>query len=124
MARGRTTVPVFIASGTSLSTEVNVDRGRIVGIQMPAGWDAAGISLQALIRQAAGNPPAPVFGNVQDQAGAALLVTAPVLDSYVALADTAPLRALGRIKVRSGTSGAPVNQTADRNFFLVVDFDV
>jgi len=120
----RVTVPVQIASGTALSAEVNINAGRIIGIQMPAGWDAAGLSIQALLRQPAGNPPAPVFGEVIDNAGAELvLAAAPAANEYVALQDTLPLKALGRVKVRSGTAALPVNQTATRDFFLVILVD-
>lgn len=114
----RTVIAATIASGTSLSAEVNVDRLTIVGIQMPAGWDAAGIAFQALIRES-GNPAVPVYGSVQDQAGTAVGITSPALDTYVAVAPTIALRGLGRIKVRSGTNAAPVNQTATRVLYLV-----
>ena len=116
--RDRVVIPVTIASGTSLSGEVNVNDLRIVGIQMPAGWDAAGIAFKALVRES-GNPAVPVFGNVQDAAGAAVGITTPALDTYVAIAPTVALVGLGRIQVRSGTNAAPVSQTATRVLYLV-----
>ena len=116
--RDRELIPVTILSGQALSAEVNVGGLQIVGILMPAGWDTAGISLQALIRETGGATKTPVWGNVQDQGGVAFLVTAPVLDSYVAIAPTVALLGLGRVRVRSGTSGTPVNQTADRVLYL------
>ena len=114
----RTLIPVTIASGQSLSGEVNVDRLTIVGIQMPAGWDAAGIAFQAVTRET-GNPPTTTYGNVIDQAGAAVNITSPALDTYVHLARASNLRGLGRIKVRSGTNAIPVAQTATRVLYLV-----
>lgn len=119
MARDRTLVPVTIGTGTSLSGEVAVGAKRIVGILMSAGWDAAGIAFQALIAEPSAMPKAPVYGSVQDAGGAAVAITAPVGGAYVAIADTVALVALGRIKVRSGTNAAPVNQTADRTLLLV-----
>lgn len=117
----RKTVSVTIANGAAVSGEVNVGPFRIVGIQMPAGWTAANLTLQALIDQPAGNPPAPVFGDVVDGAGAELvLAAAPAAAKYVALADTLALNGLGRIKVRSGTTGLPVNQAAARTIILVL----
>ena len=114
----RLALPVHIETGTALSDEVNVGKGRIVGIQMPAGWDAANITAQALTRQAGS---VPTFGGVVDQAGNELVVvTAPAADEYVAIPDTVALVGLGRVKLRSGTAAIPVNQTADRDFFLVV----
>ena len=118
--RDRVLVPVTILSGQSLSAEVNVGSMEIVGVQMPAGWDAAGLALQAATRSTVGPPNVATFGNVIDIAGVALpLATAPLLDTYVALAPTAAFVGLGRVKVRSGTNAVPVNQTANRDFFLV-----
>ncbi len=116
---GRTVVPVQIVTGTSLSGEVNVGDKAIVGIQMPAGWDAAGITFQALTRQTAANPPVSTFGLVQDAGGTEIAITTPAADEYVAISPLL-LVGLGRIKVRSGTAGAAVNQTATRDFFLVL----
>lgn len=114
----RITVPVRITSGQSLSAEVNVGGYRIVGIQMPAAWDAAGLALHALIAQAGSTP---TFGPVNDNAGADLvLAAAPAGGDYIALPPTAALIGLGRIKVLSGTIATPVNQTATRDFFLVL----
>lgn len=115
----RTVVPVTILSGTALSAEVNVNAKRIVGIQMPAAWTAGALTFQAVIAQAAGNPPTPTFGEVVDSANAAVTVATPAAGTYIALPDTLALVGLGRIKVRSGTSGTPVNQGADRVIGLV-----
>lgn len=114
--RDRTTVPVTIANGTALSSEVNVNGLRIVGIQMPAAWTAAAITIQALISQSGETP---TFGEVVDASGTAISLATPTAATYMALPDTLALRALGRIKIRSGTSGVPVNQGAQRDFFLV-----
>lgn len=119
--KDRTLVQVDIAINTALSGEVNVGPGRIVGIIMPAGWDAAGISFQALLREPSALPKVPVWGDVIDSGGAEVKITAPAADKYVALADTLPLVGFGRMKVRSGLTGAAVNQTAARTLFLVVE---
>lgn len=116
----RTIVPVLIASGTALSAEVNVNAKRIVGIMMSAAWTAGALTFQAVIAQPAGNPPTPTFGEVNDQTGnTAVTVATPTAGTYIALPDTVPLQGLGRIKVRSGTAGVPVNQAADRQLYLV-----
>lgn len=117
----RTEIPVRILAGASQSAEVNVNAARIVGIQMPAGWDAASITFLAKTRQDTASPPVATFGKVQDAAGAEVTITTPAADTYVAIPDTVALLGLGRIKVRSGTAGAAVNQTAQRDFFLVVE---
>lgn len=112
----RTEVAVSIANGATASGEVNVGKGRIVGIKMPAAWTAGNITFQALVRQAAGLPAAPVFGNVVDGAGAAIVVCAtPTADTYFELPPTVDFIGLGRMKVVAGAA-----QGAQRDFFLVV----
>ena len=111
--RGRTLVAVTIPAGASLSGDVNVNDLQIVGIQMPAGWDAAGIAFAALLGDGT------TFGKVQDAAGTEVVITSPAAATYVAIAPTVATIGLGRIRVRSGTAAVPVNQTADRVFALV-----
>lgn len=119
--KDRTVIQATIPSGTSLSNEINVNGKRIIGVQMPAAWDAAGIAFQALIAEPAALPKVPVYGNVVDNAGAAVGLTGAGVQAgaYVAIPDTVPLYALGRILIRSGTNAAPVNQTANRTLGIV-----
>lgn len=115
----RTLVPVTILNGASLSAEVTVGAKRIVGIQMPAVWTTGAFTFQAHIGTLAG---VETYGGVVDAAGAAVTVAAPTAGSYIVLSEAASmtLHGLGRIKVRSGTAGTPVNQGAQRDFFLVL----
>lgn len=117
--RDRTLIPATIANGASLSGEVNVGPLRIVGIIMPAAWTAAGIAFRALVAEPSALPKVPVYGDVVDSAGADVNITGPGAGEYIALADTLPLTALGRILVRSGTNAVPVNQGAERIVTLV-----
>src|SRR5579871_6288020 len=99
-------VPVTITTGTALSAPVSIGGKIVVGIQMSAGWDAASLTVQA----------APVdqttFGELQDGVGGAVSFT--VAAGIVFGVDPAKWRGQNTIKLRSGTSGAPVNQTATR----------
>jgi len=108
----RTLIPVTILNGQTASLEVAVGGKRIVGIQMPAAWTAGAITFQALTRQSAAGLA--TFGNVVDSANAAISITTPTADTYIALAPTQALYGLGRVKVVAG--GA---QGAQRDFFLV-----
>lgn len=114
----RTVIDVTIANGVALSAEVNVGGKRIVGIVMPAVWTAANLSIQALLDEPAALPKAPVYGEVFDQAGAAIAITAVVASYNVINAQVLP--ALGRIRIRSGTSAVPVNQGGIRTLRLVL----
>jgi len=116
--RDRTLVPVNIPNGTALSGEVNVGPLRIVGIIMPAAWTAGALTFKAVATQT-NIYATPTYAEVMDIAGAAMTVATPAAATYIALADTVALVALGRLIVRSGTSGVPVNQAAARDFFLV-----
>lgn len=103
-----------ILSGQSLSAGVNLG-GRVpVGIYMPASWTAAGLTFQA-------SYDGTNFFNVQnDSAEIALTVIASI---YVAM-DATRLRGITHLKVRSGTSGTPVNQAADRSLVLMLARDL
>jgi hypothetical protein len=110
------TTPVSIASGQSLSPEVDIgSKGTLVGIQVPANWTTAGISLQVSfdggvtwceLTTVAGTPYA--IGSV----------TGGTLVYFVAI-DPTTLRGVNAIKVRSGTQAAPVAQANTVNLLLV-----
>lgn len=105
--RDRTVLPVTILNGATVSGEINTNSLSIVGIEMPAGWTAGNLTLQALIDQVAG---VPTWGNVVDAAGAALVVAAtPTAGTYLPIAPTAALTGLGRIRLVAGAA-----QGADR----------
>lgn len=112
----------LITTGTSLSGEVDLRNHNLMGIEMPAAWDVAGIAFVGCTRndQSAGSPE--TFLNVVDQAGAAIAITAALATYIIFTAATLEqLRGLARVKVRSGTNLVPVNQTANRTLRLIVD---
>jgi hypothetical protein len=111
----RTVVAVTIPNGGTTSGEVNANGKRLVGIEMPAAWSVANLSLQALIDDPPGLPKAPVFGNVVDGAGATIVIAAtPTAGTYFAIADTVAFLGLGRIRLVAGAA-----QGADRILKLV-----
>jgi hypothetical protein len=99
-----------IANGASLSAEVALGEKTLVGIVMPAAWDAAGLTFQA-------SQDDVTFSELQDGSGAAISFTVSA-GIFVAV-DPTRWRGITGIKVRSGTSGAPVNQTAQRTIQLI-----
>ena len=103
-------VPVTIASGTNLSAAVALGAKTLVGIMMSSGWDAAGLSFQA-------TADGTTFGDMHTTS-AELTMTAAA-GQFIAV-DPTQWRGVNDIKVRSGTSGTPVNQTADRVITLVL----
>lgn len=104
---------VDILSGTAVSDGTLLLGGRVVvGVFMPAAWTTAGLSFQA----------APVPGGtyvpIVDTSGSEVTYTVGV-STYVAIDPTSFL-GVNHLKLRSGTSGTPVNQTADRTLTLML----
>jgi hypothetical protein len=115
---------VKIVSGTSLSAEFDLRSHDLIGIDVPAGWDAAGITFTSCfvpdgVRLV---PATEAFDKVVDDAGAEVTIAAVAASTYICFGTEmqAKLRALGRTKLRSGTSTTAVNQTADRLLTLIL----
>jgi hypothetical protein len=105
----RHTRSLVIASGTSLSPATDLGAQRLQGIQMPAAWDAANLTFQ-------GSADGVTYNDVYDSAGEHSVTAAA---SRMIMVDAEKFRAIRYLKVRSGTTGVAVNQTADRTLTLV-----
>ena len=105
-------IDVLIASGGSLSAAVAVDAGEIVGISVPT-IDAAGLTFQVAI--------AGTYRNLYNSDGTTETAVGSSTGDRVVQAPAA-LKEAGAVsvKVRSGTAGTPVNQTADRTIRLLL----
>lgn len=121
-----------IASGQSLSGVVDVgSEYTLVGVAVPAAWTSASITFQAAAHT--GNTAPTAFGEspqdklealltfqtLKDAAGAEITLVAGAGDTFIAIPDYL-LEGVQFLKVRSGTSAAPVVQAADRTLRLVV----
>ena len=103
-----------IANGESLSGLVELGTLTLVGIEIPADWTAANLTLQTT------NESGGTLVDVYDKAGNEYTITVGGTSRFIAL-DKSDLQGIGRfIKLRSGTSGTPVNQGADRVLKLIV----
>lgn len=104
---------VTILNGTALSTaSVDLRNEQLVGVIMPAGWDAASLTFQSGI-------DGQTWGNVFLATGELSFPSADVAAGNVLAFDTHVTPPMRFVKVRSGTSGAAVNQTADRVITLL-----
>lgn len=103
-----------IAINTALSAEVLLGEKTLVGIVMPAGWDAASITFQGTVDDTN-------FGNLFNDAGTEVTITTPAATQQIMFRQdlVAILRGVTGIKIRSGTNGTPVNQTAARAITLI-----
>lgn len=99
-----------IGTGTSVSGAVDVHGTNLVGIIAPAGWDAAALTMQVSVDGS-------TWFDLFDTSGAevSIVVTA---GKFIGIPATA-LSGLDFVRLRSGTTAAAVNQTADRAFTLV-----
>lgn len=104
-------VTATIAASGSLSAEVNLGGLRLFGIYMPAAWTAAVLTFQA-------SPDGTNWYDVYDKDGNE--VTAQAAASRFVSLDPVVFAAAAYIKVRSGTSGTPVVQSAERALSLAL----
>jgi hypothetical protein len=104
-------LPVVIAINTSLSAAVQVRGGLPAIIEMPAAWDAANLTFQT-------SGDGTNYFNVYDEFGTEVAVTAST--SRRIRLDPIQWAGAQYVKIRSGTAGAAVNQSAERTLYLEV----
>ncbi|QEX18501.1 hypothetical protein FRZ44_38080 [Hypericibacter terrae] len=109
----RDTVTATVANGESLSDVVDLGGMSLTGIVMPADWDAADLTFQASPTGVGAS-----FADLYDAAGTEITVSAAA--SIAIAIEPAAWAGLRYLKIRSGTSGSPVNQGADRALVLLV----
>lgn len=97
-----------IANGASLSDAVALGNGRVCGIQMPSAWTAAGLTFQGSVDGGS------TYQNIYDGATERLITSAAAVASVTLSLDGRDWAAFTHIKIRSGTSGTPVNQGGSR----------
>ena len=112
-------IPITIANGASLSPAVdtgNIGNAKLIGIEMSAAWTAAGLTFQV-------SPDGTNYFNLQTDAAEATAVAAAAQVIGLRGDLSSVLSKYRYLKVRSGTSGTPVNQGADRALFLLFTKD-
>lgn len=108
-----------IANGTSLSTAVALGSKTLVAIAMPAAWTPADLTFQASPDGGATFDELFTTDLAAADAVAAVQVHSPAAAQLIGI-DPAKLHGAQVIKIRSGISGVPVNQGADRVLTLIV----
>lgn len=114
---GRSAAPAadmvaIIANGAALSAAVDLGADRAHRIVLPAAWTAAALTFQA-------SSDGVGFADLYDRDGEVILPAAVVAANRTVVLDQAAFYGIRYLKVRSGTSAAPVNQAAARNLLLV-----
>ena len=99
-------IEVTIEDGNSLSAAVFM-KGRVLcGIFIPASWTTANITFQGC------STPGGTYVDVYDTSGSELTLTGAASSVYLAV-DPINFYGINHLKVRSGTTGTPVNQSGD-----------
>lgn len=118
VATGPSPVPITItiANGASLSSAIDLGTlvavgARMAAIQMPSAWTAANLTFQVSLDGV-------TYADFYDSSGTEYSVTAST--SRTILVPYADFFCARFLKVRSGTTGTPVNQGADRSLILNV----
>lgn len=108
-----TSVTAAIASGASISGDIDLGTARLGRIAMPAAWTAADLTLQTSHDGTAGS-----WNPLYDKDGAEYTIKAAQARSMlIPLSDMLSVRYL---RIRSGTSATPVAQGASRSLLLVL----
>ncbi len=111
---GGSSVTATIANGASLSDEVDLAGESAQALVMPAAWTAANLTFVA------SDVSGGTFVPVHDDAGVEVSVTAAASRCIGFDAVARELDGLRFVKVRSGTTGVPVNQGAARALVLIL----
>jgi len=111
---GISVLPATIAAGQAISAEIDLGAMTLVGIVMPPAWTAAGMTFQISPDGGA------TWVEHTNSAGAATNFVVGG-GQYIAV-DPALWRGVYSMKVRSGTVGAPVNQTVGAALQLICRF--
>lgn len=105
------TATATIANGASLSGAIDLGQARLWAIQMPAAWTAAALTFQASLDGIN-------YFNLYDNTGTEVSWTVAASQFQFELFPAKWL-AIRWLKIRSGTSGVPVNQGGDRVLTVV-----
>lgn len=105
-------VTAIIASGASISGDINLGGMRLFAIQMPSAWTAANLTFQVSFDQGSS------WTNLFDALGNEYVVTAGATRTIVL--DPTDFAALPLVRIRSGTSTTAVTQAADRSIGLIL----
>lgn len=119
-AASHTRVSATIAASANLSGVIDLQQasagllraGVLVGIEIPASWTTANLTFQA-------GYDASDVRDVYDENGIELAVVVGGASRRIVV-DPARFAGIRFLKVRSGTTGTPVNQSAERSIGLIV----
>lgn len=114
MARSKSVGTVTITNGNSLSGAINLGSKVLSAIIVSASWTAAGLTFQA------SDDGGTTWSDMYDDGGTEITIaSANVVAGRRISVDPSAFAGIDAIKIRSGTTGSPVTQLADRILTVV-----
>lgn len=116
-------VSVTIPNNEALSSGVDLGNFSLAALEMPEGWAGTQVTFQAKAKPrdsdhpGVGDPNPEDWDNVYDSAGNEVTVTVAANRVVVDLPELAAIRYL---RIRSGTSATPVNQSPSKVIRLLL----
>jgi len=106
-------ISASIASGESLTGEIDLEQFTYLAIVMPSEWTPANLTFQ--VSDASGG----TYQNVYDDTGVEATVIVSASRTVSIDMNAMKLQPFRYLKIRSGTSVVAVNQTADRTIKIL-----
>lgn len=116
------TIGVSIPPNESLTGEIDLGTLKLLAIEFPVTWAGTVVTFQAKANRSEDqedNPALQVWKNVYDDSGAEVTVTVGANRIVGIDAAAGKLAALRYLRIRSGTSAAPVGQNPTKQLNLI-----
>lgn len=110
-------IPVTISDGESLSAEASTGGHRLIGVEIPAGFDAPSLTFQAKI----GTTHKDLYSDAGDEILLVVLTAGSIIGIDTQRNELEAVRFAHKMKVRAGSSGAPAPQTGDQVLTLLLE---
>jgi hypothetical protein len=112
-AASRSTATATISNGTSVSGSIDLSTTALLGFIAPSAWTTASLSLEVSVDNT--NWAAAIYDSTNSSTG----YWASVVAGSAYAVDTVSMLPFRYVRLRSGTSAAPVVQGADRAFVVI-----
>ncbi len=107
-------ITAIIALGASLSDHFDKRGFNSISIQMPSAWDTASISFAGC------DTPTGTYIPIYAEDGIELVISASTSRIVTIGINESALKSVPFLKIRSGTVGSPVVQTAERSLIVLL----
>ncbi|MDE2103763.1 MAG: hypothetical protein KGL39_41380 [Patescibacteria group bacterium] len=107
-----TSIDALIADGTAETAEVDLAGTSLTAIVVPSGWTAANLTFQV-------SADGTTYADLYSATGSEYVVDVPSGGDCAITVPPLDFEGFRRMKVRSGTSGTPVNQTGAKTLTLI-----